>query len=82
MAKFSSLKVNTNGDPFSRFFWHENTLVIVKKLKKTAWKVLKDKRNVKAPKRKLNEKLKICLKVHIILLQSFKCDEISLTSGE
>ena len=44
MAKFSSLKVNTNGDPFSRFFWHENTLVIVKKLKKTAWKVLKAKK--------------------------------------
>ena len=63
LAKFSSSKANTNGEPFSRIFWHENTLAIGTKLNKTAWKILKankNKQNIKAPKPKLTEKLKIC----------------------
>ena len=63
IGKICLFKVNTNGEPFSRIFWHEDTLKDGTKPNKTAWEVLKinkNKLNIKAPKRKLKDQLKIC----------------------
>ena len=52
---------NPNGNPFLQILWHENAPAIGIKLNETAWKILKankNKRNVKAPKPILEEKLK------------------------
>ena len=73
--------MKTNGEPFLQVFWHGNTLAIGTKLKKTLWEILKvnqNKRSIKAPKHKPKKKLKICKKLCKILLQSFKCDKITL----
>ena len=59
----------------------EILLQLEQNLKKNPQKILKanqNKRSIKAPKRKPKKKLKICKKLRKFLLQSFKCDKITL----